>query len=320
MPTSLRYAVVTGANEPSIGFVAAQRLAAEPHRFRVVLACRDESKGKAAEATITAADPAASVVFLPLDLASLESVRAFIHKFLDLDGDPDKSLSVLVNNAGVGWGQNKARTLTSDGFEERLGVNHFGHFLLTSLLLPFLKKAADPAGRVVVVSSSLHDPAQAGPKGRAPDVDFDDLQLAALEPFDPAYAYRHSKLCNVLFAYELQRRLRAEGSAVVVNAMNPGFIPSSGLVRDAGSCGIFFLRYVLDGLCSCVVRVTRSLQDGAECEVKCAVDPAADKGGEYFELTREGKFQAHRSSDVSYDEEKQRRLWEASERLVGLEQ
>lgn len=319
MAVAPRYAVVTGANEPSIGFLVAQRLAAEPHRFRVVLACRDAEKGKAAEATILAADPAASVVFLPLDLASLESVRAFSVKFLELDGDSSKSLSVLVNNAGVGWGQTKTRTVTSDGFEQRFGVNHLGHFLLTTLLLPLVKKAADPSGRIVVVSSSLHDPAQAGPKGLPADIDFDDLQLAKMEPFDPGYAYKHSKLCNVLFTYELQRRLRAEGSAVAVNAMNPGFIPSSGLVRDSGSCGLFFLRHVLDGVCSCVLRVTRSLQDGAECEVKCAVDPAAEKGGEYFELTRDGEFRAHRSSDVSYDEEKQRRLWEESAKLVGLE-
>jgi len=313
-----RYAIVTGANRPSIGFRAAQLLAGEPYRYRVVLACRDGEKGRAAVSEIVAADPSAIVFFLHLDLAYLESVRAFPQAFQDLDDDPGKSLSVLINNAGIGWGQTKDRWLTSAGFEMRFGVNHLGHFLLTNLLLPSLK-AASPPGRIVIVSSSLHiPPAKKGASAAsgAVSLDFDDLQLADMEPFDPAFAYRRSKLCNVLFAYALQRRLWAEGSGVTVNAMSPGFIPSAGLVRDAGPVAIFFLRYILDYMCCC--RVTRSIDDGAWCEVMCAVDPKAQPGGKYFELTREGVLQDVSSSDESYDIEQQQRLWEISAELTGF--
>jgi light-dependent protochlorophyllide reductase len=315
-----RYAVVTGANRPSIGFLTAQRLSAPPHNFRVVLACRDEARGKEAVAEIIAVNPTASVCYLHLDLASLASVRSFVQAFTDLDDKPDKALSVLMNNAGIGFGQDKTRYETADGFELILGVNHLGHFLLTNLLLPSLKRAVEPPARIVVVSSSLHDPGRPGMarEGPPPDVDFDDLHMETADPFRPEYAYCVSKLCNVMFAYELQRRLRLEGSKIAVNTLNPGFIPSSGLIRGASGCATFMLRYVLDGVCACCTRVTRSVEDGATCEVRCAIDPSAQEGGAYFELTREGQFEAIRSSEVSYDEAKQAKLWEISAKLTGL--
>jgi len=314
-----RYAIVTGANEPSIGFLTAKRLADPVYNFRVVLACRDEAKGKQAIMDILKENPVANVCYLHLDLASLASVRAFVQDFIDLDNKPSKSLSVLVNNAGVGFGKDKTRSETEDGFELRFGVNHLGHFLLTNLLLPSLKRASNPAARIVNVSSSLHDPAKPGMgPSKEPDLNFDDLQMKNDDPFDPTYAYKVSKLCNVLFTYELQRRLHSEGSKAVVNAMCPGFIPSSGLVRDAGACGIFFLRYVMDGFCSCLFRITRSRDDGAECQIRCAVDAMASHGGEYFEFTRDGEFRAIKSSEISYDEAKAKRLWEVSAKLTGF--
>jgi NAD(P)-dependent dehydrogenase (short-subunit alcohol dehydrogenase family) len=303
-----------------MGFHVAAALAGPKHRFRTIIACRDESKGTQAVSEIVAEDPDASVCFLPLDLASLASVRAFEKAFVQLDEDPAKTLHLLVNNAGVGFGQDKTRTLTVDGFEARFGVNHLGHFLLCNLLLPYLKAATAPPARVVNVASSLHDPKSPGAEHMGPPADtcFDDLQLERMDPFDPTFAYNRSKLCNILFTYELQRRLRKEGSAVAVNALCPGFIPATGLAREQSGCARFMLRYVLDGVCSSCAKITRTPKDGAECQLRCAVDPLAATGGQYFHFTREGKFEALPSSETSYDEAKQLKLWEVSAELTGL--
>jgi len=169
-----RFAIVTGANAPSLGFRAAQLLAGEPHRFRVVLACRSESRGRAAQREIEAADPGAWVRFMKCDLASLASVRAFAQDLRSIEGGAVQAagLSLLVANAGVGFGRDRERRLTDDGFELRLGVNHLGHFLLVNLLLPELRAA--PSARVVVVSSELHAKNVAGESSL---LDLDDLQL-----------------------------------------------------------------------------------------------------------------------------------------------
>lgn len=313
------YAIVTGANKPSIGFRTAQRLAGEPFRFRVILACRNEARGREAQAAIEAADPRASVKYMHLNLANMSSIRSFATAF-DALLPHGQGLAVLVNNAGVGFGRDQQRKVTDDGHERIFGTNHLGHFLLTNLLMPALKRA--PSARVVVVSSSLHDPGlrRGSSHGRGTTLDLSDLQLERPGAYEVGFAYRVSKLANLLFAYELQRRLRAQGcTSVAVNSLSPGFIPQTNLSREAGVLGRFFLRYILDGLLRRVglVRFTRSIDDGAEATVRCATDSLATKGGEYFEYTKEGVFRAQPSSVESYDEDKAKALWERSAELVG---
>ncbi len=180
--------VVTGANS-GIGFEAARKLAAAGGH--VVLAVRDVAKGKAAAERIEG-----STEVRELDLADLSSVRAFAAGW---DGD----IAALVNNAGIMM-VSEGRTV--DGFERQLGTNHLGHFALTNLLLPHV------TGRVVTVSSNLH---------RGPQLDFDNLDLDGA--YQPTRAYQQSKLANLLFTSELQRRLTAAGSSVVAHAAHPGY-------------------------------------------------------------------------------------------------
>src|SRR5579859_2124884 len=194
-----RLAVVTGANT-GLGFETARVLAARG--ASVVLAVRDTEKGKAAAARIASAAPGATVMVQPLDLASLESVRAAAGELRA----SHPRIDVLVNNAGVMFPPKQA---TGDGFELQFGTNHLGHFALTGLLLEQMLPV--PGSRVVTVSSLAH-------RLRA-RINFDDLQWQ--RSYSRVAAYSQSKLANLMFTYELARRLSGTGTTIAV-AAHPG--------------------------------------------------------------------------------------------------
>jgi NAD(P)-dependent dehydrogenase (short-subunit alcohol dehydrogenase family) len=195
-----RTAVVTGANS-GLGLVAARALAVAG--AEVVLACRDTEKGEAAAESVRAGAPGAALSVEALDLASLDSIRAFATRFAPARG----SLDLLLNNAGV---MAPPRRQTADGFELQLGTNHLGHFALTGLLLGRMQGRED--ARVVTVSSTAH---------RFGRINFDNLQ--GERRYFRWSAYGQSKLANVLFARDLDRRLRAAGSTVSSLAAHPGY-------------------------------------------------------------------------------------------------
>jgi NAD(P)-dependent dehydrogenase (short-subunit alcohol dehydrogenase family) len=202
-----RRAVVTGANS-GIGYFTALELAR--HGADVTMACRDQGKGDTARRAILAAAPTAAVQLRALDLSSLESVRAFV-------SDWSGPLDLLVNNAGVMAPLRRAQTV--DGFELQMGTNHLGHFALTGLLLDSLLAASAP--RVVTVSSLAHLRAR---------LDLDDLQ--SIVGYSPQRSYANSKLANLLFAVELQRRAESLTSV----AAHPG-LSSTGLVTNPDGMG-----------------------------------------------------------------------------------
>jgi len=322
----VKYAVVTGASPSSIGFLAAQKLARAPHNFKVILACRNPDKGQAAQETIQNEQPASQAVFLPLDLASRQSIAEFVEKLHALDDGAiaKQGLSLLVNNAGIGWGAQTPFIQTTDGLEEIVGVNHFGTFYLTQLLLEDLKRATGES-RIVMVASSLHDPNVRSKSDETklllPEFPQGILQSKE-EGYDGAQAYRVSKLCNIWFTYELQRRLNAESSsgAVKVNAVSPGFIPVTGLTRRSGWMASFFLHYVLDPWRYVGMGITRSPEEGAEVIVQTSFSAVAAEGGEYFELPRgaDAEIRPLKSSVESYDESKAKELWDLSMKECGL--
>lgn len=196
-----KVAVVTGGNS-GIGLGAVRELARKG--ARVILAARSEQKGNAAVTAIRQELPAAQVELRLLDLADLGAVRAFAAGFLrDFD-----TLDLLINNAGI---MAIPYHKTADGLEVQLGTNHFGHFALTGLLLiPLL---AAPAARIVTVSSGAH---------RAGKMDFDNLNWEH-GGYNPWRAYGRSKLANLLFAFELQRRLERAGARAISVAAHPGY-------------------------------------------------------------------------------------------------
>lgn len=273
--------LITGANS-GIGKATALELAAMG--ATVVMLCRDSAKGEAARDEIVTKTGNQNVSVMIADLASLESIRTFVKNFLDTH----KRLDVLINNAAI---FPTSRTETSDGFETQFGVNHLAPFLLTHLLLDLLKASAP--SRIVNVSSALHHKAT---------LDFDDLQYE-LNKYRTMEAYGRSKLANVLFTYELSRRL--EGSGVTVNCLHPGVV-RTGLMRNLP----FFLQPIvrLAGL------LMLSPEGGAQTSVYVATSPDLDGvTSEYFD-----KCAVARSSGASHDAESGVRLWKISAELTHI--
>lgn len=286
-------ALITGGNS-GIGFATVRKLARRG--LRVYLAARNQQTAAAAIDQITAETPAADVRAIPLDLAAFDSIRAAAAA-LRATGDP---LHVLILNAG-GTIYGSAPRFTADGFEMTLGVNHLGHFLLTHLLLDSLIRAA-PA-RVITVSSELHNP----DVGRRPTPDFDWDNLRGEKYYDPQVFYRNSKLANIWFAYELQRRLA--GTGVTSNAVCPGFVPAAIAARRNGRLERFFYAQIMPRM-----PFARTLDQASDSYVYAATDPALTGVGGKFIV--DGAFKA--SSADSYDEAQARRLWEASLAWCGL--
>jgi NAD(P)-dependent dehydrogenase (short-subunit alcohol dehydrogenase family) len=285
-----RTVVITGANT-GLGFETAAALAGRG--ARVVLAVRNLEKGKQAAARITAATPGADVELQELDLTSLESVRAAAAQ---LRSDHER-IDLLINNAGVMY---TPKSTTKDGFELQFGTNHLGHFALTGLLLDRLLPVT--GSRVVTVSSIGH-------RIRAA-IHFDDLQWE--RRYSRVGAYGQAKLANLLFTYELQRRLTQRGTTIAA-AAHPGG-SNTELMRN--------LPRVVAAASSLLVEPL--MQDaalGALPTLRAATDPAV-RGGQYFgpdgfaELRGYPKVVA--SSAQSHDVELQRRLWVVSEELTGV--
>jgi retinol dehydrogenase-12 len=270
--------LITGGNT-GIGLATAIALAQDGGRVHI--ACRSAAAGEAAVARIKSESGSADVSLLPLDLASLASVRACAASFLARD----EPLHVLVNNAGVG-GQ---RGITADGFELHFGVNHLGHFALTQLLLDRLK-ASGPDARIVNVSSEAHY--------SAPGIDFAAVRRPTAT-FTGSHEYAVSKLCNVLYTQELARRL--DGAAVHAYALHPGVVASDIWRRVPRLARWFLTRRML------------TIEQGAVTSVYCATSPAvaADSGLFY------DKCAAKAASPVATPELAEL-LWKHSAEWTGL--
>jgi NAD(P)-dependent dehydrogenase (short-subunit alcohol dehydrogenase family) len=292
-----RTVVVTGANS-GLGLAVARGFT--KRGATVAMACRSLDRGEDAADGIRAAVPDADLDVLELDLASLSSVESFAERFRERHDE----LHVLCNNAGVmaiPYGE------TAEGFETQFGVNHLGHFALTGQLLPAL---VDTAGetRVVTQSSGLHE------RGR---IDFDDLH--GRREYDEWDAYAQSKLANVLFAYELDRRLDDAGvDSVESLACHPGYAATNLQYRGPEQSGSR-IRLAMMKVANAVV--AQSAERGA-LPMLYAATSADVGGGEYvgpggFRGMR-GAPEVQRSSERSYDVATAERLWDASVEATGV--
>jgi NAD(P)-dependent dehydrogenase (short-subunit alcohol dehydrogenase family) len=286
-----RVAIITGANT-GIGWEAAAVLADKG--AHVVLAVRNVDKGKDAAARITAKNPNAAVALQELDLTSLASIRAAAQELKATH----PRIDLLINNAGVMW---TPKDTTKDGFELQFGTNHLGHFALTGLLLDHLLPV--DGSRVVTISSQGH-------RIRS-TIDFDDLQSE--HGYDRVAAYGRSKLANLLFTYELQRRMAAKGAPTIAVAAHPGGSRTE-LVRNS-PMWIRVPNAILGPL------LFQGPDMGALPTLRAATDPDV-RGGQYYGPDGLGEQRGHprlvQSSERSHDEALQKRLWTVSEELTGV--
>ena len=286
-----RTAVVTGGNS-GLGLETTRELARAG--ARVVLACRDTDKGAAASREIEAGVPSAQVEVAALDLADLASVRAFADRFRSQHG----TLDILINNAGV---MAPPRRETADGFELQFGTNHLGHFALTALLLGAMDGRQD--ARVVTVSSGAH---------RMGRIDFEDLQ--STHRYKRWRAYGQSKLANLLFAFELDRRLRAAGSSISSLAAHPGYAATN--LQSAAPP-------MLDRLVMAVTNrvLAQSAEMGVLPTLYAATYPGLE-GGMFIGPDGIAKQRGHpkpvMSNRSARDEAVAGRLWTVSEELTGV--
>ncbi|XP_078685493.1 retinol dehydrogenase 13-like [Branchiostoma floridae x Branchiostoma belcheri] len=286
--------IITGANT-GIGKETARDMA--ERGARVILACRSQEKAEQAAKDIRSQTGNENVIVHKLDLASLTSVR----QFAKVINDAEPRLDVLINNAGV---MGCPRWETEDGFELQFGVNHLGHFLLTNLLLDKLQQSAP--SRVVTVSSLAHI--------FTSGLDFDDINYE--EDYDPAESYRRSKLANVLFSRELARRLK--GTGVTSNSLHPGVIyteihrQQEERLREAlGERLSRVANKIIEGF---VGIIGKTWEEGAQTTICCAVaEEWENTTGLYF-----SDCVPKETSAAGMDDKAAAKLWDISEKMVGL--
>ncbi|XP_061573779.1 retinol dehydrogenase 12 [Cololabis saira] len=279
--------VITGANT-GIGKETCRDLARRG--ARVILACRDLTRAEQAAEEIRSSTGNGNVLVRHLDLSSLYSVRTFAQELLG----SEERLDVLVNNAGV---MMCPMSLTEDGLETQLAVNHLGHFLLTNMLLPLLRSSAP--SRVVTVASVAH---------RGGVVHLEDLNFSR-RPYSRLQSYQQSKLANVLFSRELGRRLR--GSGVSSFSLHPGVIRTDLGRHLEGWFPVLGFLLRLPAL-----MLMKTPVQGSQTTLYLALEPGLeDKTGGYFSDCAETP-----AAPEGRDDETARRLWEESSRLVGLEE
>ncbi|ORY25376.1 NAD(P)-binding protein [Rhizoclosmatium globosum] len=293
--------LITGGNT-GLGLETAKQLAG--HGATVIFTSRSEKNGEAAVKTIKEAYPSANVTFLQMDLASVQSVKAFATQFLATYS----TLNILINNAGV---MACPKTFTTDGFETQFGVNHLGHFYLTQLLLPLLLKSASKAfpSRIVTLSS-VGQFFYAPPEG----IMFDDLN--ADQSYNSWVRYGHAKLANVLFAKEINARYASKNLISV--AVHPGMVIGTDLKRH------FDFWNVIDTVWQVATKPgalgvvmgerNKSIPEGASTTVLCAVGSDIAGGGFYYDCKISEGEKLH---PLAGDADLAKRLWDVSEKLVA---
>ncbi len=286
---------VTGANT-GIGFEAAKVFAGKGGR--VLLGCRNPEKGQDALARIADAHPGANIALVEIDLSDLASVRAAAEVVAQ-----EPRLDILVNNAGVMW---NPKTITNDGFESQFGINHLGHFALTGLLLPLLEETPD--SRIVTISSGGHRLGDG-------DIYWDDIN--ADQDYHPRKRYYASKLANLLFTYELDRRLRARDSSTIAVAAHPGGSDTELSRYVTGFTGV-----MTRAMMPLMRPMMNTAEQGAWPTELAATAPGVE-GGQYFGPSNwremSGPARQVDSSDASKDPVKAERLWDLSIEMTGVD-
>ncbi len=287
----MKTVIITGANS-GLGFHAGIKIAGASEEYRLILACRNMKKAEAAKQEIMVKSKNQNVEVMELDVSSLASVRSFANKYVTEIGEP---IYALLCNAGIN-GTNKG--LTKDGFDVVFESNHLGHFLLTNLLLSYMERE----GRIFVTSSDMHDSPMHKMEWKGTKV------LAHPEPklAEDTIRYSYSKLCNLYFVYELARRLEMAGRSIYVNAFNPGLMETNFMPLTKAS--VLFVKTTMPHRLGDLEKSSTAL-----AKLVTSKDLVKESG-----LYYDRSINTARSSELSYNEEYAKELWETSERLVRM--
>lgn len=284
----MKTVVITGANS-GLGFETAKKIAANQN-FKVILACRNMAKAAAAKEQIARETGSQNIEAMNLDTSSLRSVRAFAEQIVSRG----EKIYALVNNAGISPAGEPGAS--EDGFERVFATNYLGHFLLTQLLLPVMAEG----GRIYNVSSDMHNP----PGGIA----WHGAESLAHPKTDDRKKYSYSKLCMIYMTHELAKRLKEDGRKITVNAFNPGFMADTNFAKGNAKARAL------------VVKATMPKRYGTLAESSAALarlvtdEEFAGASGEYFDRG----VSAVKSSELSYNDDNAKELWNASMRFTGL--
>ena len=281
----MKNVIITGANS-GLGFETAKKIAANKD-YKVILACRNMEKAEAAKNAILAETGSRNVETMQLDTSSLDSVRSFAEK---VTASGEKIYS-LVCNAGISSRGNSG--LTADGFDIVFETNYLGHFLLAQLLLPCMEED----GRIYNVSSDMHNP----PGG----LTWPGIEAVAHPAGEERRNYSYSKLCMIYMAHELSRKLAAEGSKVTVNCFNPGFMGDTNFMKGPKFSG-FVVKHTMPDRSGDLRKSSDALAELVTGE------RFGGYSGEYFDRSVE----TAKSSELSYNKENEKEVWEASLRYV----
>lgn len=285
--------LITGGNS-GIGLEAAKVLCRKG--AHVIITVRNLDKGKEAIKAVKKENPNAQLELMILNLADFHSIQ----KFSDDFHSKYSHINVLINNAGIM--APPKREMTEQGFEAQFGVNHLGHFLLTGLLLDIIKNT--PGSRIVIQSSLAHKLKQYG----GANINFNDLHWE--KSYNKDHAYGQSKLANLMFAYELDRRLKSHNIPSIATVGHPGYT-STNLQKNYS----FFVSVIMNSI------LAMNVEQGTLPILRAAVQGDL-KGGEFFGPTKMGEIKGYpelvKSSTKSHDLEIAKKLWEVSEKLTGI--
>lgn len=310
--------VITGASS-GLGLAAAKALA-ETGKWHVIMACRDFLKASKAAKAAGMAD--GSYTVMHLDLASLDSVRQFVDAFRRAE----MPLDVLVCNAAIYRPTAGTPTFTADGYEMSVGVNHLGHFLLARLLMEDLQKSDYPSRRMVIVGSITgNSNTLAG--NVPPKASLGDLRglagglsgasgsamIDGDDKFDGAKAYKDSKVCNMLTMQEFHRRYHEE-TGITFSSLYPGCIATTGLFREH----IPLFRTLFPPFQKFVTKGFVSEAEAGKRLAQVVAEPSLTKSGVYWSWNKDSASFENQLSQEASDPEKARKVWELSEKLVGL--
>ncbi|OAY28666.1 protochlorophyllide reductase, chloroplastic isoform X1 [Manihot esculenta] len=309
--------VITGASS-GLGLATAKALA-ETGKWHIIMACRDFLKAERAAKSAGIAKE--NYTIMHLDLASLDSVRQFVDNFRR-SGRP---LDVLVCNAAVYLPTAKQPTFTAEGFELSVGTNHLGHFLLSRLLLDDLKKSDYPSKRLIIVGSITGNTntlaGNVPPKANLGDMrglagglnGINSSSMIDGEEFDGAKAYKDSKVCNMLTMQEFHRRFHEE-AGITFASLYPGCIATTGLFREH----IPLFRLLFPPFQKYITKGFVSEDEAGKRLAQVVSDPSLTKSGVYWSWNKDSASFQNQLSEEASDADKARKVWEISEKLVGL--